>query len=182
MAFEAKLSLRQTQKMVMTPMLQQAISLLQLSRLEMLQALHQELEENPILEEVTEGIEELEDVPDVNAVGEEPTPESNGEGSAPEIDWESYLQDASDYRPSVRREEIERFDSESLLTRPGSLQDRPPRATERGPPQKSIGRAISRTPLIIALLSDARRSSGSIARACSPDPAHCRTTSFSSSI
>jgi len=130
MAFEAKLSLRQTQKMVMTPMLQQAISLLQLSRLEMLQALHQELEENPILEEVTEGIEELEDVPDVNAVGE----------------------------------------------------DRPPRATERGPPQKSIGRAISRTPLIIALLSDARRSSGSIARACSRDPARCRTTSFSSSI
>jgi len=56
MAFEAKLSLRQTQKMVMTPMLQQAISLLQLSRLEMLQALHQQLEENPILEEVTEGI------------------------------------------------------------------------------------------------------------------------------
>ena len=42
MAFEAKLSLRQTQKMVMTPMLQQAISLLQLSRLEMLQALHQQ--------------------------------------------------------------------------------------------------------------------------------------------
>src|SRR3990170_1039089 len=110
MAFEAKLSLRQTQKMVMTPMLQQAISLLQLSRLEMLQALHQQLEENPILEEVTEGVEE-------------PVPESNGEGSAPEIDWESYLQDASDYRPSVRREEIERFDSESLLTRPGSLQD-----------------------------------------------------------
>src|SRR3990170_986241 len=123
MAFEAKLSLRQTQKMVMTPMLQQAISLLQLSRLEMLQALHQELQENPILEEVTEGIEEFGDVPDVNAVGEEPTPESNGEGTAPEIDWESYLQDASDYRPSVRREEIERFDSESLLTRPGSLQD-----------------------------------------------------------
>src|SRR3989304_6634181 len=98
MAFEAKLSLRQTQKMVMTPMLQQAISLLQLSRLEMLQALHQQLEENPILEEVTEGVEELEDVPDANAVGEEPTPESKRGGDAPQSDWESYLQDASDYR------------------------------------------------------------------------------------
>lgn len=123
MAFEAKLSLRQSQKMVMTPMLQQAISLLQLSRLEMLQALHQQLEENPILEEVTEGIEEAEDTPDTSTVAEEPPPESNGEGSTHEIDWESYLQDASDYRPSVRREEIERFDSESLLTRAGSLQD-----------------------------------------------------------
>src|SRR3970282_988857 len=123
MDFGANLSQRQSQKMVMTPMLQQAISLLQLSRLEMLQALHQQLEENPILEEVTEGIEELEDVPDANAVGEEPTPESNGEGSAPEIDWESYLQDASDYRPSVRREEIERFDSESTPRGTGSRRD-----------------------------------------------------------
>jgi len=123
MAFEAKLSLRQTQKMVMTPMLQEAISLLQLSRLEMLQALHQQLEENPILEEVAEGNEELDDVPEASAVAEEPTNESNGEGSTSDIDWESYLQDASDYRPSIPREEIERFDSESLLTRPGSLQD-----------------------------------------------------------
>src|SRR3989304_4050746 len=145
MAFEAKLSLRQPQKMAMTPRRQQAISLLQLSRLEMLQALHQQLEENPILEEVTEGIEEPEDVPDANAVGEEPTPESNGEGSAPEIDWESYLQDASDYRPSVRREEIERFDSESLLTRPGSLQDNlrfPLHSTIRDPELLGLGSLI----------------------------------------
>jgi RNA polymerase sigma-54 factor len=123
MAFEAKLSLRQTQKMVMTPMLQEAISLLQLSRLEMLQALHQQLEENPVLEETLEGVEEMEEAPEMKADAEEPASESNGEGSASEIDWDSYLQDASDYRPSVPREEIERFDSESLLTRPGSLQD-----------------------------------------------------------
>ena len=123
MAFEAKLSLRQTQKMVMTPMLQQAISLLQLSRLEMLQTLHQQVEENPILEEAPEGSEELDDLPEAKATTDEPMAETNGEGSTPDIDWESYLQDASDYRPSLPREQIERFDSESLLTRPGSLQD-----------------------------------------------------------
>ncbi len=123
MAFEAKLSLRQTQRMVMTPMLQQAISLLQLSRLEMLQALRQQVEENPVLDEVMEGTEELEDLPEAKAAAEEPTAESNGEGSASDIDWESYLQDASDYRPSIQREQIDRFDGESLLTRPGSLQD-----------------------------------------------------------
>ena len=123
MAFEAKLSLRQTQKMVMTPMLQQAISLLQLSRLEMLQTLHQQVEENPILEEAPEGSEELDDLPEAKATTDEPMAETNGEGSTPDIDWESYLQDASDYRPSLPREQIEQFDSESLLTRPGSLQD-----------------------------------------------------------
>ena len=123
MAFEAKLSLRQTQKMVMTPMLQEAISLLQLSRLEMLQALRQQVEENPVIEEVMEGTEELDDLPEVKAAAEEPIVESNGEGSASDIDWESYLQDASDYRPSIQREQIDRINGESLLTKPGSLQD-----------------------------------------------------------
>ncbi len=123
MALEAKLSLRQTQKMVMTPMLQAAISLLQLSRLELLQTLRQQLEDNPTMEEVTEGAEELDDLPEVSAAAEEPMAEGNGEGSTSDIDWESYLQDASDYRPSIRREQIDRLDGESLLTRPGSLQD-----------------------------------------------------------
>ncbi|MDD5559672.1 RNA polymerase factor sigma-54 [Candidatus Methylomirabilis sp.] len=123
MAFEAKLSLRQAQKMVMTPMLQQAINLLQLSRLELLQAVRQEVEENPVLEETIEETEELDDVPALKSVVEEPTIERNGEGQVAEIDWESYLQDASDYRPSIQYESVDRFDSESMLTRPGSLQD-----------------------------------------------------------
>jgi RNA polymerase sigma-54 factor len=123
MAFETKLSLRQTQKMVMTPMLQEAISLLQLSRLEMLQVLRQQVEENPVMEEVVEGTEEQDDLPEEKAVAEEPVAESNGEGSLSDIDWESYLQDASDYRPSVQHEQIDRFDGESLLTRASSLQD-----------------------------------------------------------
>src|SRR5262245_30805743 len=47
-----KLSLRQTQRVVMTPLLQQAIQLLQLSTLELEQVVRKELEENPLLEEV----------------------------------------------------------------------------------------------------------------------------------
>src|SRR5574337_1310605 len=123
MAFEAKLSLRQAQKMVMTPMLQQAINLLQLSRLELLQAVRQEVEENHVLEEIIEETEELDDVPALKSVVEEPTVERNGEGQVAEIDWESYLQDASDYRPSIQYESVDRFDSESMLTRSNSLQD-----------------------------------------------------------
>ncbi len=50
MALEQRLQLKLTQKLVMTPTLQQAIKLLQLSRLELEQALEQELEVNPLLE------------------------------------------------------------------------------------------------------------------------------------
>jgi RNA polymerase sigma-54 factor len=49
-----KLALRQTQRVVMTPLLQQAIQLLQLSTLELEQVVRKELEENPLLEEVPE--------------------------------------------------------------------------------------------------------------------------------
>lgn len=50
MALEQKLHLKLAQKLVMTPTLQQAIKLLQLSRLELEQALVQEVQANPLLE------------------------------------------------------------------------------------------------------------------------------------
>ena len=50
MALEQKLHLKLAQKLVMTPTLQQAIKLLQLSRLELEQALTQEMQTNPLLE------------------------------------------------------------------------------------------------------------------------------------
>src|SRR5881296_3637876 len=53
MAMEARLSLRQSQRVVMTPLLQQAIQLLQLSTLELQEVVNKELLENPLLEEVT---------------------------------------------------------------------------------------------------------------------------------
>ena len=68
MAMEARLSLRQTQRLVMTPMLQQAIQLLQLSTVELQELLQKELEENPLLEEAP---------PD-----EAPGPEGDGQGEA----------------------------------------------------------------------------------------------------
>jgi RNA polymerase sigma-54 factor len=50
MALSQRLDLRQTQSLVMTPQLQQAIKLLQLSNLELLDYVDQELEQNPLLE------------------------------------------------------------------------------------------------------------------------------------
>ena len=54
MALEQKLNLRLSQRLVMTPSLQQAIKLLQMSRLELQEVLTQEMVENPILEEQEE--------------------------------------------------------------------------------------------------------------------------------
>lgn len=50
MALEQRLNLKLAQKLVMTPTLQQAIKLLQLSRLELEQAMSQEVQVNPLLE------------------------------------------------------------------------------------------------------------------------------------
>ncbi|MEE9209686.1 MAG: RNA polymerase sigma-54 factor, partial [Kiloniellales bacterium] len=57
MALTQRLDLRQSQSLVMTPQLQQAIKLLQLSNMELAAYVEQELERNPLLEhdEGTEG-------------------------------------------------------------------------------------------------------------------------------
>ena len=52
MALEQKLSLKLSQKLVMTPSLQQAIKLLQMTHLELEGVLAQEMVENPVLEEM----------------------------------------------------------------------------------------------------------------------------------
>jgi RNA polymerase sigma-54 factor len=74
MALEQKLHLKLAQKLVMTPTLQQAIKLLQLSRLELEQALTQEVQVNPLLEMVEDSLGEDEAVAaEQAAAGEEPS-------------------------------------------------------------------------------------------------------------
>ena len=89
MALETKLALKTTQRLVMTAMLQQAIKLLPLSRLELVQKVQQEMLENPFLEDVAsqeEGELDLSDEPLTQETEEEPPKELD-------IDWEAYLQD-----------------------------------------------------------------------------------------
>jgi RNA polymerase sigma-54 factor len=73
-----RLDLRLSQKLIMTPQLQQAIKLLQLSRLELQQTLTQHLMENPLLEELQADAEELD-----QAAGDEWNQEKK-EGEGPE--------------------------------------------------------------------------------------------------
>jgi RNA polymerase sigma-54 factor len=102
-----RLDLRLSQKLIMTPQLQQAIKLLQLSRLELQQSLAQHLMDNPLLDELPEEAEEnesatAEEQAEEAAAAASPTTETpEAETSAPEerenpdevsaAGWEEYF-------------------------------------------------------------------------------------------
>ncbi|QZD94371.1 RNA polymerase factor sigma-54 [Qipengyuania gelatinilytica] len=90
MALGPRLDLRQTQSLVMTPQLQQAIKLLALSNLEIETFVSEALESNPLLEvgEVTR--EKGEDSGDAPTGEHEATPDFDGEGA---LDIANYAQD-----------------------------------------------------------------------------------------
>jgi len=90
MALEQKLSLRLQQRLVMTPSLQQAIKLLQMTRMELVGEITQELEENPILEE---GDEVFEDGPEERGAEEATAEDLEHDKSMEEIDLEAYFND-----------------------------------------------------------------------------------------
>lgn len=93
MALQLKQSLSLNQQLIMTPQLQQAIKLLQLSRLELLETITQEMETNPVLEEQT--FDEGDDEKELEADGTETdqiVPEVTiKENARDEVDWEAYL-------------------------------------------------------------------------------------------
>ena len=123
-----KLALRQTQRVVMTPLLQQAIQLLQLSTLELEQVVRKELEENPLLEEVpTEAGDaqaatapEAADAPAAPApVAEEPVSKETATVDAERadelpFDLNSAMFDEPDERTPVSMEEREDLPFENL--------------------------------------------------------------------
>jgi RNA polymerase sigma-54 factor len=82
MALTQRLEFRQSQALVMTPQLMQAIKLLQLSNLDLSAYVEGELERNPLLERPTEGPGEA------NQAGEgSPGGLADGAADAPEGDW-----------------------------------------------------------------------------------------------
>ena len=83
MVLQQRLSLKLAQRLVMTPSLQQAIKLLQMTRLELQGVLNQEMVENPMLEDVGDQ-EDSEDA-------EEQSPEE--EPSMLDIDLDAYFND-----------------------------------------------------------------------------------------
>ncbi len=133
MALEQKLHLKLSQKLIMTPSLQQAIKLLQLSKLELQEVLNQELLENPLLDETQEETKQEEAESDAQetktqteeeAKAAEPQKEKEKD-SFDEIDYDAYFQDYIEYgyNPRGMGEEHEEFPIENTLTRPPNLTD-----------------------------------------------------------
>ena len=97
---EIKQQLRLSQQLVMTPQLQQAIKLLQMSRMELAELVQEELLENPVLEDSLEGrdLREVE-LPEesttldkqIDSDDKVATEDPNKE-KKDEIDWERYLE------------------------------------------------------------------------------------------
>ncbi|MBW2070507.1 MAG: RNA polymerase factor sigma-54 [Deltaproteobacteria bacterium] len=126
MAIELRQQLKLAQQLIMTPQLQQAIKLLQLSRLELLETITEELESNPLLEEVQEGPPEQESAAyeSKQAKKDEPVSEVTIEEKPREdFDWEAYLGEYSTSPRTSREYEYapELPALESRLTKKPSL-------------------------------------------------------------
>jgi RNA polymerase sigma-54 factor len=135
MALDLKQSPKLVQQLVITPQLQQAIRLLQLTRLELVDMISQEIKENPLLEEADEGEQAPEESRAAEAEkapeGLERTPEVKGEGEVPEavneFDWDNYLENynLAPYQRTVAggQESEERPSFENFLVKRATLPD-----------------------------------------------------------
>ena len=127
MALELRQQLKLSQQLIMTPQLQMAIKLLQLSRLELLDTIHQELEENPALEEVPETFAEETDTGSEEPIPVEAPPMQEvtiKERLNEDIDWSNYIDEYSaPGRINFESEQREGPGFEPFMARPDSLQD-----------------------------------------------------------
>lgn len=119
MALEAKLSLRTTQRLVMTAALQQAIKLLPLSRLDLIQRIQQEMLENPFLEEVPASEESDSDLVKKETVE---TPADDGRQDF-ETDWEVFLLEEGSYENFPTENDRDVPPLESTISNETSLTD-----------------------------------------------------------
>jgi DNA-directed RNA polymerase specialized sigma54-like protein len=76
-------------RLILTPRMQQAINLVQLSRLQLIETVGQEMEENPVLEELATGDDEMNSrVQDESKEGSSDLPEVTVEEHAhKDVDW-----------------------------------------------------------------------------------------------
>ncbi|HLD74242.1 MAG TPA: RNA polymerase sigma-54 factor, partial [Bdellovibrionota bacterium] len=113
-----KQTLKLGQQLVMTPQLQQAIKLLQLSRLELEKVVNTELLENPLLEEEVQSVENKE------IVKEEAKKEEKLVEGKDSFDWESY---AESYNTSSSMPYVKQSDEapiyENFMTKAQTLTD-----------------------------------------------------------
>ncbi len=131
---QPKLSLRVSQKQILTPGLVQMVSVLALNKLELTDMITAELTENPVLEEVENIVPLLDDVSareeqkerDSSAATLEEAPKTAEEKDPfEEIDFGSFFRDYLDpgMRTSIEMEDNEKPSFENFLSKPTTLSD-----------------------------------------------------------
>src|SRR5947209_497033 len=129
-----KLSVKLSQRQILTPGLVQMVSVLALNKLELKDMINTEMVENPVLEELEETVplidevgKKEEDRDRAAAATTEENPITADEKKDPfeEIDFGSFFQDYLDpgYRTHSEMEEIERPSFENFLSKPSNLTD-----------------------------------------------------------
>src|SRR3981189_3653032 len=129
-----RLSVKLSQRQILTPGLVQMVSVLALNKLELKDMINAEMVENPVLEELEDAIPLLDDVGRqeeerdrlaAQATAEEKPIADEKKDPFEEIDFGSFFQDYLDpgYRSSGEMEEIERPSFENFLSKPGNLTD-----------------------------------------------------------
>ncbi len=123
---ELRQQLKLSQQLVMTPQLQLAIRLLQMSRLELLETIQQEMEQNPALEEsLGESDVAITAKESENEAGDTPLKEVAIDEKIPdEIDWQNF----DEYNPHGRmganfEKKSDSLGFENFTSRAKSLQD-----------------------------------------------------------
>lgn len=127
MSLQIKMSQKMSQSLMMTPQLQHAIKLLQMGRVEYIDAIHQELLENPVLEEVVDNNQDKKAKDGNQKEQEQATETPNPQKDESPVDWEDYLSSFSDYResqiPKGTYDDEDRPPIEARLTKDESLQE-----------------------------------------------------------
>jgi RNA polymerase sigma-54 factor len=128
-----KLSVKLSQRQILTPGLVQMVSVLALNKLELKDMINAEMVENPVLEELEESVPLIDEVGRKEEDRDRPTKTSTEEAPITaekkdpfeEIDFGSFFQDYLDpgYRTRGEMEEIERPSFENFLSKPTNLTD-----------------------------------------------------------
>ena len=128
-----KLSVKLSQRQILTPGLVQMVSVLALNKLELKDMINAEMVENPVLEELEESVPLIDEIGRKEEDRDRPTKTSTEEAPITaekkdpfeEIDFGSFFQDYLDpgYRTRGEMEEIERPSFENFLSRPTTLTD-----------------------------------------------------------
>ena len=128
-----KLSVKLSQRQILTPGLVQMVSVLALNKLELKDMINSEMVENPVLEELEDSVPILDEVGKKEedreraaaATTEETPITAEKKDPFEEIDFGSFFQDYLDpgYRTHSEMEDIERPSFENFLSKPSNLTD-----------------------------------------------------------